>query len=98
MLNSKLTADQKALLRSGSRQPRSPGKERTLVRAALFYYFVYLVFEGALRKWALPSLSNELFLLKDLLLAVAFVAYCFSREGMPHNRYLDPTDNLIWIM
>src|SRR5688572_29158035 len=77
---------------------REPENQQRLMRAAVFYYFIYLVFEGALRKWFLPSFSNELFLLKDLLLGVAFVAYCSSREAVPRNRYLDPTDNLIWII
>lgn len=44
--------------------------------ARRFYviFLYYLVFEGAARKWLLPSASNELFLLKDVLLGAAVAA------------------------
>ena len=37
----------------------------------VYAFFIYLVLEGALRKWFFASFSNELFLVKDVLLMVA---------------------------
>lgn len=44
-------------------------------RRFLILFFVYLVIEGALRKWFFPSFSKELFLLKDGLLMFAVLGY-----------------------
>ena len=40
-----------------------------MLQRLIYVYFIYLMFEGALRKWFLPGFSKELFLLKDLILA-----------------------------
>lgn len=45
-------------------------------------FFVYVVLEGALRKWVLPGFSNELFALKDIILGFALVAWLGSRDSV----------------
>jgi hypothetical protein len=37
------------------------------LKAAIWLYFVLLIFEGALRKWVLPSLSNPILIIRDPL-------------------------------
>ena len=49
--------------------------EPVLMRRLVFAYFFLLIFEGALRKWLLPSLSGPLLLIRDpVLLAIYGVA------------------------
>ena len=43
--------------------------------------FVLLVFEGALRKWALPSAQAEIYFLKDLLLVLAYIGFVIQRPA-----------------
>lgn len=40
----------------------------------IYTFFLYLIFEGALRKWFLPSFSTELFLLKDIFILMSILA------------------------
>jgi hypothetical protein len=55
--------------------------ERSAAYKKWFYLFcVYVVLEGAFRKWILPSQSVALFLLKDVLLIVAFLATAANRD------------------
>ena len=49
-------------------------------RALYVVFLYYLVFEGAFRKWVWPSASNELFLLKDVLV-VSAVMVLFLIDG-----------------
>jgi hypothetical protein len=52
-------------------QPRSLGA----VRISIWVYLVLLLLEGALRKWALPSLSDPLLVVRDpVVLAIYFFA------------------------
>jgi hypothetical protein len=44
---------------------------RKRIRQLLWLYFWLLIFEGALRKWFLPSLSNPLLLVRDPIALVA---------------------------
>lgn len=44
-------------------------------RRLIILFFIYLVLEGALRKWVFPTLSTPLFLVKDLLMGVVFIVY-----------------------
>lgn len=67
------------------------------VRKFFIAFFVYLVLEGALRKWVLPTLSTGLFLLKDLLVLVAlfgFIGNSFSRRGRIAS-FLTKNENLL---
>jgi hypothetical protein len=45
-----------------------------MARKLFFAFFIYIVMEGALRKWVLPEASTLLFLFKDVLLLGALVA------------------------
>jgi hypothetical protein len=38
-----------------------------------------VVFEGALRKWAFPGLQQQIYLLKDAVLILAYLGFLFSR-------------------
>ncbi len=55
------------------------------VRVLIWIYLVLLVFEGALRKWVLPSLSDPLLVVRDpVVLAIYFFAiraHVFPRNG-----------------
>jgi hypothetical protein len=42
---------------------------------ALFGTFVLIVFEGALRKWVLPSAGSQIYFLKDGILVVVYVGF-----------------------
>ncbi|MBI4913943.1 MAG: hypothetical protein HY823_14525 [Acidobacteria bacterium] len=52
-------------------------------RGLFLLYFVYLVLEGALRKWLLPAFSNALFLVKDVIV-LALVFVLGFRSWRPH--------------
>lgn len=45
-----------------------------VVRWLIWLYFVLLVFEGALRKWFLPGLSNPLLIIRDPLVIMIYLA------------------------
>jgi len=42
---------------------------------ALFAVFVLMVFEGALRKWVLPSAQVQIYLIKDVILLAAYLGF-----------------------
>ncbi len=68
--------------------PNSPeDKNFRLIRQLIWVYFWLLIFEGALRKWVLPSLSNPLLIVRD---PVALAAYYLAlRAGVfPKNRWV----------
>src|SRR5215831_1153520 len=51
---------------------------------ALFGVFVLLVFEGALRKWALPAAQAQLYLLKDAILLPVYLGFMLdNRRTLP---------------
>lgn len=51
-------------------------KERKQIVRLIWLYLLLLLFEGALRKWVLPSLSNPLLLIRDpVALAILFLTY-----------------------
>jgi len=53
-------------------EPKNP--HRTL-RGLIWLYLFLLIFEGAARKWIVPSLSNQLLLIRDpVVLAIYFMA------------------------
>ena len=57
----------------------------TLIRRLIWAYFILLLFEGALRKWFLPSMSQELLIVRDpLALWIYYLAF---------NRGIFPTGN-----
>jgi hypothetical protein len=44
-------------------------------RPAIFVVFVLLVFEGAMRKWVLPSAQAQIYLAKDIILLCAYLGF-----------------------
>lgn len=50
-------------------------------------YILLLLFEGALRKWVLPSLSDILLLVRDPVVLAAY-ALAFSKKLFPINKYV----------
>jgi hypothetical protein len=73
-------------------------------RRIYVFFLYYLVLEGAFRKWVWPEISNELFLLKDLLLVFAVgVLYAIERSrlraaGALHFAPLEGTLFQIWVV
>ena len=57
------------------------------VRISIWVYLILLLLEGALRKWALPSLSDPLLLIRD---PVVLVIYFFAIRArvFPFNAYV----------
>ena len=47
------------------------------MKAAIWLYFLLLIFEGAIRKWLLPSLSNPLLIIRD---PIAIWIYITARQ------------------
>ena len=52
----------------------------TVLRRMIWLYFILLIAEGALRKWALPSLSTPLLVIRDPLVLLIYVQALRSRR------------------
>ncbi len=63
----------------------APSPHLTTVKRLIWLYFWLLIFEGALRKWLLPGLSNPLLLVRDpvviLIYVTAGMAGVFPKNG-----------------
>jgi hypothetical protein len=68
--------------------PRPDSSDYNLIKKLIWVYFILLLFEGALRKWFLPGLSQGLLIVRDPI--VLFLYYLsFSRGIFPiENKYL----------
>ncbi len=62
---------------------RNPFRE---IRWLVWVYFILLIFEGALRKWTVPSLANVLLVVRDPILLLIY-AIAFSRRIFPVNAF-----------
>jgi hypothetical protein len=64
------------------RRQAVPVEERqiTVLRRMIWSYFFLLIAEGALRKWALPSLSTPLLVIRDPLVLLIYVQAVRSRR------------------
>ena len=62
--------------------------EYGIIKKLIWFYFLLLLFEGALRKWFLPGLSQGLLIIRDpIALLIYYIAY--SREIFPsQNKYI----------
>lgn len=71
-----------------------------MIRKLIVLFFVYLVAEGALRKWLFPEASAELFLLKDLILLAAFIAFLSTnvRVSLSYFRQEELALWLLWLL
>lgn len=58
-----------------------------LLKQSVWLFFFLLLFEGALRKWFLPSLATPLLVVRDPL-AVWLIAVAWKRNLLPSNVYL----------
>lgn len=57
------------------------------IRGLIWVYFYLLMFEGALRKWVLPSFSDPLLLVRDPVLVLIYI-FAFARGVFPTNIYI----------
>ena len=64
------------------------------LRQLLWLYFWLLIFEGALRKWILPGLSNPLLLVRD---PVALLALWWGWPLLQHRRWRLWLQSLLFI-
>ena len=63
------------------------GKTIRNIRRLIWLYFWLLIFEGALRKWVLPQLSNPLLIVRDPVLLLAY--FLALHAGVfPANRWV----------
>ena len=62
-------------------------------RALIWVYFWLLIFEGALRKWILPGLSNPLLIVRDPV-AIAIYFMAAQEKGFPKTAYIPFTAGL----
>lgn len=62
-------------------------RDKLLIKRLIWAYFFLLIFEGAVRKWILPSAANALLLIRD---PVVLAAYFFAwRSGLfPRNVFI----------
>ncbi len=62
-------------------------KNIRIIRGLIWLYFWLLIFEGALRKWVVPQLSNPLLIVRD---PVVLAAYYFALRGhvFPKNGWV----------
>lgn len=57
------------------------------IKKLIWTYFLLLLFEGALRKWFLPGLSQGLLIIRDPI--VIWIYYlCYTRGIFPLNKYI----------
>ena len=63
-------------------------EDHQIIKKLIWVYFVLLLFEGALRKWFLPGLSQGLLIVRDPI--VLWIYYiCYSRGIFPsQNKYI----------
>jgi hypothetical protein len=58
------------------------------IKNGIWVYFILLIFEGALRKWFLPGLSNPLLVIRDPV-AIWLIYVSWRRGLFPSNIYLN---------
>ena len=61
--------------------------DKLWIKRLIWTYFFLLIFEGALRKWVVPSAANALLIIRD---PVVLAAYCLAwRSGLfPRNAFI----------
>ena len=67
---------------------RAVATDYAFIKKLIWAYFLLLLFEGALRKWFLPGLSQGLLIIRDPL--VIWIYYlCYAQGVFPlNNKYL----------
>lgn len=65
----------------------------------LIFFFIYIVLEGALRKWFLPEYNNFLFLLKDIILIVVFIFLILNKNTVNKSfSFLIAESKTLWFI
>src|SRR5688500_14652822 len=59
----------------------------SILKKGIWLYFLLLIFEGALRKWVVPALSNPLLVVRDPL-ALWLIIMAYSRNMIYLSSYL----------
>lgn len=79
------TSNRKPLQRLNTGSIRT---EFTLLKKLIWLYFLFLLFEGALRKWFLPGLSQGLLIIRDPI--VVWIYYIAYNQGLLslQNKYI----------
>lgn len=76
---------------------RKQSKAVARLRQLIWLYFWLLVFEGALRKWVLPSLANVILLVRDPVVIWAYVI-ALRRGLFPRHTFLMIGSAIAWLM
>jgi hypothetical protein len=63
------------------------GGVKQFIRGLIWIYFFLLMFEGVLRKWILPGMSDPLMLIRDPFL-LAIYALAVANSAFPLNAYI----------
>ena len=68
--------------------PRAVATDYAVIKKLIWAYFLLLLFEGALRKWFLPGLSQGLLIIRDpLVILIYYLSY--TKGVFPlNNKYL----------
>ena len=68
--------------------PKAVATNHAFIKKLIWAYFLLLLFEGALRKWFLPELSQGLLIIRDpLVIWIYYLSY--AKEVFPlNNKYL----------
>jgi hypothetical protein len=75
--------------------PQSVATDYAFIKKLIWAYFFLLLFEGALRKWFLPGLSQGLLIIRDPI--VIWIYYlCYAQGVFPlNNKYLQKC--FLWV-
>ena len=70
---------------------QSPADDRSKIfrqiRFLIWTYLILLIFEGALRKWVVPQLSNPILLIRDPVVVLIYL-WALRAHIFPHNLYI----------
>ncbi|MDB4902317.1 MAG: rane protein [Mucilaginibacter sp.] len=69
------------------KETANTSNEYHLLKRGIWAYFLLLIFEGALRKWVLPGLSNPLLIVRDPI-AIWLVYSAWKKNLLPSSIYL----------
>ena len=76
--------------------PQAVDTDYAFIKKLIWVYFFFLLFEGALRKWFLPSLSQGLLIIRDPI-AIWIYYLCYAKGVFPlDNNYLKKC--LLWVI
>jgi len=65
----------------------SKNKDSGIIKKGIWLYVFLLIFEGAFRKWLLPSFATPLLVIRDPV-ALILMAFAYQKGCFPRNNYL----------